>query len=79
MKFNRKYGEPMLNNLVKTRGWCKLKYRPVRLEHFGAGYAATPESEWIEDHCKKDVQYCDGYLYFQEPSEATAFALVWTK
>jgi hypothetical protein len=77
MKFNRKYGEPMLNSLVKTRGWCKLKYRPDMFSHFGE--YSSPELDWIEEHCVKDAQYCDGYFYFQDPAEATAFALVWTR
>ena len=79
MKFNQKYGEPMLKNLIATRGWCRLKYRPVKYEYFGEVDEGTPEYEWIMEQCVKDVQYCDGYLYFQEPKEATAFALVWTK
>lgn len=77
MRFNRKYGEPMLKNLVATRGWCRVACRPIHFEHFGA--IRTDEIDWIEKHCKKDVQYCDGYLYFQEPAEATAFVLFWQK
>jgi hypothetical protein len=77
MRFNQKYGQPMLDNLVKTRGWGKVKYRPERFSY--ALESRSPEVEWTEKYCKKDVQYCDGYFYFQEPSEATAFALVWSK
>jgi len=77
MKFNRKYGEPMLKNLIATRGWARVSYRPERLTHFGEN--RSPEYDWIEEHCVKDAQYCDGYFYFQEPKEATAFALVWSK
>jgi hypothetical protein len=77
MKFNRKYGEPMLRNLVATRGWGKIKYRPEVFAY--AGENRGPEVDWIEEHCKQDVQYCDGYFYFRDPAEATAFALVWAK
>lgn len=77
MRFNQKYGEPMLTNLVKTRGWGKVKYRPAVFSH--AVQDRGPEVEWVEKYCKNDVQYCDGYFYFADAAEATAFALVWIK
>jgi len=77
MRFNKKYSQPMLDNLVKTRGWGKIKYRPARFEY--AGENRSPEVEWTEEYCKKDVQYLDGCFYFADPAEATAFALVWIK
>jgi hypothetical protein len=76
-RFNPKYSQPMLDNLVNTRGWGKVKYRPARFEY--AGENRSPEVEWTEKHCKQDVQYRDGYFYFSNPAEATAFSLVWTK
>jgi hypothetical protein len=77
MRFNQKYSQPMLDNLVATRGWGKVKYRPARFEY--AGENRSPEVEWTEKHCKKDVQYRNGYFYFADAAEATAFALVWSK
>jgi hypothetical protein len=76
-RFNQKYGQPMLESLIATRGWTKVKYRPAQFSHFGE--SRSPEIEWCEKYCRGDTQYCDGYFYFQEPAEGTAFSLVWCK
>ena len=76
-KFDSRYNQPMLENLVKTRGWGKVKFRPIELTY--PFETSAKAFDWIIEHCTGDAQYVDGYLYFSKAVEATAFALVWCK
>ena len=77
MKFDSRYNQPMLENLVKTRGWGKVPFRPLELSH--PMETSSKAFDWIIDNCTGDAQYVDGCIYFSKAAEATAFALIWVK
>jgi hypothetical protein len=76
MKFDPRYTQAMLENLVATRGWSKVAKLTPLDDNSSEGDCIM---EWIDNYCKGDVQSHSEYLYFSKPEEATAFVMKWAR
>jgi len=71
------YSQVDLEDKVKNHAWAQVTYRPQMFDH---PLTKIPnEVQWAKTYCANAVEYRDGVFYFENPKEATAFAMVWIK